>query len=124
MQEVGDNNPWKKEWCCPRKTYPPCQGQALLGAEKEEKSLRLVCGNVEGQTGETKKGSLPKDDCRYLPGCTGEGCNYVIALERLVQSQNDTIKAVLLRLARIVVDTPERCSPALVQLAIDQGMVL
>ena len=78
MQEVGDNNPWKKEWCCPRKTYPPCQGQALLGAEKEEESLRLVCGNVEGQTGETKKGSWLKDDCRSLPGCTGEGCNYVI----------------------------------------------
>ena len=40
--------------------------------------MRLVCGNVEGQTGETKKGSWPKDDCRSLPGCTGEGCNYVI----------------------------------------------
>ena len=35
IDEVGNNNPWKKEWTCPRKTCLPCQGQAILGAEAE-----------------------------------------------------------------------------------------
>ena len=26
MQKVGDKNPLKMEWCCPRKTYLPFQG--------------------------------------------------------------------------------------------------
>ena len=63
IQEIGDNNPWKKEWCCPRKTCLPCQGQAILEAEKVEEAIRLVCGTSEdGQEG--KKVMWPKEDCR------------------------------------------------------------
>ena len=74
MEEIGDNNPWKKEWSCPRKDCLPCQGQSILGAEEEEDTLKLVC--EQGETQET--GKKTKEDRRSLPGCTQEGCNYVI----------------------------------------------
>ena len=77
MEEVGDTNPWKKEWCCPRKTCLPCQGQAILGAEKEEETSNLVCGTQEGSLGE-RKGVWSKEESKSLPGFTSEGCNYVI----------------------------------------------
>ena len=71
MDEIGDNNPWRKEWSCPRRDCLPCQGQALLGAEEEEETLKLVCG--QGEMDQTLKKT--KEDRRTLPGCTQEGCN-------------------------------------------------
>ena len=76
IDEVGSNNPWKKEWMCPRKTCLPCQGQAVLGAEAEQDAVTLVVGDKEGEEHKIKK--WPKEDTRSLPGCTFEGCNYVI----------------------------------------------
>ena len=48
IEEIGDNNPWKKEWTCPRKDCLPCEGLLLLGAEAEEEALRQVCGEEIG----------------------------------------------------------------------------
>ena len=47
MEEIGDNNPWKKEWSCPRNDCLPCQGQSILGAEEEEDALKLVWGQED-----------------------------------------------------------------------------
>ena len=66
MEEIGDNNPWKKEWSCPRKDCLPCQRQSILEAEEEEDALKLVC--EQGETQET--GKKTKEDRRSLPGCT------------------------------------------------------
>ena len=49
IQEVGSNNPWNKEWSCPRRTCLPCQGQAILGAEEEKEALRMADGGQEEQ---------------------------------------------------------------------------
>ena len=54
MEEEGETNPWKADWCCPRKTCLLCQGQAILGAEKEEEALKLFCGTREENLGEWK----------------------------------------------------------------------
>ena len=81
MEEIGDTNPWKSEWCCQRKTCLPCQGQVILGAEREEAAKKLFCGGQEGGQGgdkEGKTGMWLKEDCKSLPGCTTEGCNYAI----------------------------------------------
>ena len=47
IQEVGDTNPWRREWCCPRKSCLPCQGQAILEVEKSEAAIKMVCGTQE-----------------------------------------------------------------------------
>ena len=78
INEVGSNNPWKKEWMCPRKNCLPCKGQAILGAEAEQDAVNLVIGDREEEKEELKVNKWPKDDTRSLPGCTSEGCNYVI----------------------------------------------
>ena len=44
IEEVGDNNPWKKEWACPRADCLPCQGQVILAQEAEEEAIKMVCG--------------------------------------------------------------------------------
>ena len=76
-EEGGNNNPWKKEWTCPRKDCLPCKGQLLLGAEAEEEALRKVCGEEEKQ--ENKEGRKKTAEYRRsLPGYTTEGCNYVV----------------------------------------------
>ena len=77
MEEIGDTDPWRKEWCCQRMSCLPCQGQSILGAEKEEAAVQQVCGLQDG-TSDGKTAVWPKEDCRSLPGCTKEGCNYVI----------------------------------------------
>ena len=63
------------EWSCPRKSCLPCQGQAILAAEKADEALAMV-------TGETDPGNVkfkwPRKDCRSIPGCTGEGVNYTL----------------------------------------------
>ena len=33
---VGRNNPWAKDWACPRKSCLPCAGRGMLAAENEE----------------------------------------------------------------------------------------
>ena len=30
MEEIGDTDPWRNEWCCQRKSCLPCQGQSIL----------------------------------------------------------------------------------------------
>ena len=77
IDKVGSNNPWKKDWSCPRKTCLPCKGQAILGEEAEKDAIKLVVGD-KNKTEEQKVIKWPKEDTRSLPGCTSEGCNYVI----------------------------------------------
>ena len=62
MDEIGDTNLWKSEWCYQRKTYLPCQGQVILGAEIEDAALKQVCGDKGGDK-EGKTGMWPKEDC-------------------------------------------------------------
>ena len=45
-----------------------------LGAEQEEDALRMA----DGVKDDIKIVRWPKEDYRSLPGCTQEGCNYVI----------------------------------------------
>ena len=49
----------------------------LLGAEAEEESLRQVCGEVGDQESKEER-KKTAEDRRSLPGCTTEGCNYII----------------------------------------------
>ena len=76
INKVGSNNPWKKDWICPRKNCLLCKGQAILGEEAEQDAVSLVVGDKEKE--EQKVTKWPKEDTRSLPGCTSEGCNYVI----------------------------------------------
>ena len=85
IQEVGSNNPWNREWSCPRRTCLPCQGQAILGAEEEKEALRMVAQGQEEQ----KTATWPREDTRSLPGCTSEGCNYVL---ECLHCRNEGIK--------------------------------
>ena len=63
---------------CPRKDCLPCRGQLILGAEAEEEALKQVCGE-EGKPENNKEGrKKTAEERRSLPGCTTEGCNYVI----------------------------------------------
>ena len=78
MDEVGDTDPWRNEWCCQRKSCLPCQGQEILGAEREKAALELVGGSQGGETQREASTSWPKEDCRSISGYTKEGCNYVI----------------------------------------------
>ena len=85
IQEVGNNNPWSREWSCTRRTCLPCQGQAILGAEEEEAALKMADGDQEDQ----RTARWPREDIRSLPGCTSEGCNYVL---ECLQCRKDGIK--------------------------------
>ena len=78
---------WAREWACLRKYCLPCIGQSLIAAEIELESLRKVVGDenvaddileeigAKGNKGEVK---ISKEDRKSLPGCTKEGCNYVL----------------------------------------------
>ena len=75
VEDLGNTNPWRMEWSCPRKSCLPCQGQAILAAEKEQEALAMVTGETELEKDKIK---WPRKDCRSLPGCTGEGINYTL----------------------------------------------
>ena len=74
MDLVGRNNPWAKDWACPRKSCLPCEGRGLLTAENEEEALKKIDSRVA-------KEAIPKrspEDMMSLPSCTSEGVDYVI----------------------------------------------
>ena len=87
IEEVGNNNPWKKEWACPRADCLPCQGQVILASEAKEEAVKLVCGE-EGKEGtldgvsEGRKDNQGRkksaEERKSLTCCTKEGCNYII----------------------------------------------
>ena len=74
MDLVGRNNPWAKEWFCPRENCSPCQGRRLLALEEAEETTILL--DKSTGKGEVKK-KRPEDKVA-LPSCTGEGVNYVL----------------------------------------------
>ena len=42
VELVGRNNPWAKEWTCPRQDCLPCQGRMILAAEAEEEAAKML----------------------------------------------------------------------------------
>ena len=42
LELVGRNNPWGKEWVCPRRKCLPCQSRGLLAAEQEQETARML----------------------------------------------------------------------------------
>ena len=56
MDLVGKNNPWSRDWYCPRPNCYPCQGRQILAAEEVEESLRMAeCGQNEVITRRNKE---------------------------------------------------------------------
>ena len=72
MDLVGKNNPWSREWYCPRPNCYPCQGRRILAMEEVEESLKMADCNRQDEV--TIRRS--KEEKVAVPTCTREGINY------------------------------------------------
>ena len=68
IEEVCKNDPWEKDWFCPRKSCHPCKSRAILAQETEDETLAMAI--LDPQLVE-----WPRCDNKSILSCIGEAVN-------------------------------------------------